>query len=61
MWWAAFFPCPTPTVTVRSQGTMSPPANTPGQPVISDSETRTLPSCSTTTPGSVRMKADSVS
>ena len=30
MWRAAFLPCPTPTVTVRSLGTMSPPANTPG-------------------------------
>ncbi len=27
-------PCRTPTVTVRSAGTMSPPANTPGAPVI---------------------------
>ena len=39
MWRAAFLPCPTPTVTVRSLGTMSPPANTPGQPVISDADT----------------------
>ena len=35
MWRAAFLPCPTPIVTVRSLGTMSPPANTPGHPVIS--------------------------
>ena len=33
MWRAAFFPWPTPTVTVWSLGTMSPPANTPGHPV----------------------------
>ena len=44
-------PCPTPTVTVRSLGTMSPPANTPGQPVISALETRTVPSASNSTPG----------
>ena len=39
MWRAAFLPCPTPTVTVRSLGTMSPPANTPGQPVLSEGDT----------------------
>ena len=44
MWRAAFLPCPTPTVTVRSLGTMSPPANTPGAPVISDADTFTVPS-----------------
>ena len=32
MWRAAFLPWPTPTVTVRSAGTMSPPAKTPGVP-----------------------------
>ena len=31
---AAFLPWPTATVTLRSAGTMSPPANTPGRPVI---------------------------
>ena len=40
---------------------MSPPANTPGQPVINVGETRTLPSRSNSTPGRLRMKADSVS
>jgi hypothetical protein len=30
MWRAAFLPWPTPTVTVRSDGTMSPPAKMPG-------------------------------
>ena len=34
MWRAAFLPWPTPTVTVRSSGTMSPPAKIPGWPVI---------------------------
>ena len=34
MFLAAFLPWPTATVTVRSDGTMSPPANTPGRPVI---------------------------
>ena len=34
MWRAAFLPWPTPTVTVRSAGTMSPPAKIPGWPVI---------------------------
>ncbi len=34
MWRAARLPCPTATVTERSKGTMSPPAKTPGQPVI---------------------------
>ena len=51
---AAFLPCPTPTVTVRSAGTMSPPANTPGQPVIIDGETRTVPSLLELHPGHVR-------
>ena len=31
---AAFFPCPTATVTVRSAGTISPPAKMPSWPVI---------------------------
>ena len=44
MWRAAFLPCPTPTVTVRSAGTMSPPANTPGHPVIIELDTTTVPS-----------------
>ena len=48
---AAFLPWPTPTVTVRSLGTMSPPANTPGQPVIIDGVTTTLPPRSNSTPG----------
>ena len=33
---------------------MSPPANTPGQPVISELETRTVPSRSNSTPGTAR-------
>jgi hypothetical protein len=37
-------PRPTPTVTERSHGTMSPPANTPGWPVIMKSSTSTTPS-----------------
>ena len=41
---AAFLPWPVPTVTVRSAGTMSPPANNPGQPVIIDADTTTVPS-----------------
>ena len=61
MWRAAFLPWPTPTVTVRSLGTMSPPAKTPGQPVISDVETSTVPSRWNSTPGRARMKALSVS
>ena len=61
MWRAAFLPCPTPTVTVRSLGTMSPPAKTPGHPVISDGDTCTVPSRSNSTPGSARRKAVSVS
>ena len=61
MWRAAFLPCPTPTVTVRSLGTMSPPANTPGQPVISDVDTCTVPSRSNSTPGTARRNAVSVS
>ena len=40
---AAFLPCPTPTVTVRSLGTMSPPAKTPGHPVIKVADTLTVP------------------
>ena len=61
MWRAAFLPCPTPIVTVRSLGTMSPPANTPGAPVISDSDTITVPSRSNSTPGTARRNALSVS
>ena len=49
---AAFLPCPTPTVTVRSLGTMSPPAKTPGHPVINEEFTLTVPSDSNSTPGS---------
>ena len=40
MWRAAFLPWPTATVTVRSAGTMSPPAKMPGWPVI-----RSGPTC----------------
>ena len=40
---------------------MSPPANTPGHPVISDVDTCTVPSRSNSTPGSARRKAVSVS
>ena len=54
MWRAAFLPWPTPTVTVCSLGTMSPPANTPGQPVCSDVDTCTVPSRSNSTPGTWR-------
>ena len=57
MWRAAFLPWPTPTVTVWSLGTMSPPANTHGQPVWSDVEIRTVPSSSISTPGTRRRKA----
>ena len=57
---AAFLPCPTPTVTVRSLGTMSPPANTPGQPVINDVDTTTVPSAVNSTPGTWRRNAVSV-
>ena len=61
MWRAAFLPCPTPTVTVRSLGTMSPPANTPGLPVISDGDTITVPSRWNSTPGTARRNAVSLS
>ena len=47
---AAFLPWPTPTVTVRSEGTMSPPAKTPGHPVIIELETMTVPSALNSTP-----------
>src|ERR1035437_6105859 len=50
-----------PTVTVRSAGTMSPPANTPGHPVISELDTRTVPSGSNSTPGTARRNVVSVS
>ena len=40
---------------------MSPPANTPGHPVISEAETFTVPSRSNSTPGTARRKAVSVS
>ena len=58
---AAFLPCPTPTVTVRSAGTMSPPANTPGQPVIMVADTCTVPSRANSTSGTWRRNAVSVS
>ena len=41
---AAFLPWPTPTVTVRSAGTMSPPAKIPACPVIMFGPTCTTPS-----------------
>ena len=41
---AAFLPWPTATVTVRSDGTMSPPAKMPGCPVIMFGPTLTTPS-----------------
>ncbi len=47
---AACLPWPTPTVTVRSAGTMSPPAKIPAWPVIIRSSTFTTPS-STSRPG----------
>ena len=50
MWRAAFFPCPMATVTVRSAGTMSPPAKIPGCPVIMFGPTWTTPSA-TSIPG----------
>ena len=50
MWRAAFLPWPTATVTVRSDGTMSPPANTPAKPVIMLGPTWTTPSL-TASPG----------
>ena len=58
---AAFFPWPTPTVTVRSLGTMSPPANTPAQPVSIDGDTFTVPSFSNSTPGTLCRNSVSVS
>ena len=61
MFLAAFLPCPTPTVTVRSDGTMSPPANTPGHPVIMDVDTCTVPSRLNSTPGTWRRNAVSLS
>ena len=56
---AAFFPCPTPTVTVRSAGTMSPPAKIPGAPVIIPAETCTVPSPANSTPGTRRRNPES--
>jgi len=44
-----------------SLGTMSPPANTPGQPVSKDVDTRTVPSDSNSTPGTWCRKEVSVS
>ena len=61
MYRAAFFPWPTPTVTVRSAGTMSPPAKMPGQPVIIEAETSTVPSLLNSTPGTRRRNSVSVS
>ena len=49
MWRAASLPWPIATVTVRSAGTMSPPAKIPGWPVIMFGPTSTTPS-STSTP-----------
>ena len=43
MWRAAFLPWPTAIVTVRSDGTMSPPAKMPGWPVIMSGVTATTP------------------
>ena len=58
---AAFLPCPTPTVTVRSLGTASPPAKTPGAPVIRvTGSTRTV-SPSNSTPGTARRNPVSLS
>ena len=50
---AAFLPWPTATVTVRSERAISPPAKTPGLPVIMSDPTFTTP-FSTTTPGAPR-------
>ena len=43
MWRAAFLPCPMATVTVRSAGTMSPPAKMPSCEVIMLGPTFTTP------------------
>ncbi|MNR49492.1 hypothetical protein D3C85_1688730 [compost metagenome] len=51
MWRAAFLPWPVAMVTVRSEGTMSPPANSPGTSVMRLSATCTTPSWLTRTPG----------
>ncbi|HLI15791.1 MAG TPA: hypothetical protein VKV23_07050 [Acidimicrobiales bacterium] len=47
--------------TVRSAGTMSPPAKTPGAPVIIEEDTTTVPSGARATPGTERRKAVSLS
>ena len=61
MWRAAFLPWPTATVTVRSAGTMSPPAKMPGWPVIMSGSTTTVPSDLNAMPGTVRRKPLSLS
>src|SRR4029453_9943254 len=53
MFLAAFLPWPIATVTVRSAGTMSPPAKIPGWPGIMFGPTRTTPS-SISRPGTPR-------
>ena len=55
---AASLPCPTPTVTVRSARTMSPPAKTPGWPVMKPASTSTTRS-SITTSGTTSSKETS--
>ena len=58
---AAFLPWPTPTVTVRSLGTASPPANTPGAPVMSVVRSTWTTSRSRATPGTALRKPVSLS
>ena len=58
---AAFLPWPTPTVTVRSLGTASPPAKTPGAPVISVEGVTWTTSPSKSTPGTVARNRVSLS
>ena len=57
---AAFLPWPMPTVTVRSAGTMSPPAKTPAWPVIMSGPTCTTPS-STSSPATPSSRERSAS
>ena len=60
MFRAAFLPWPIATVTVRSAGTMSPPAKIPGCPVIRSAPTSTVPP-ENVTPGTPSSTARSAS
>ena len=51
IWRAARLPWPTAAVTVRSPGTMSPPAKMPAWPVIMSGPTTTVPSGLNSMPG----------